>query len=66
MLGDNEVWRWFILAPPFFVVGTMIAAGVLELEIGNAFFHYSFYLVVTLLLRWIAGLDWVWKMKGQS
>jgi hypothetical protein len=63
---SEEVWRWLMLAPPFFVVGTVIAAAALDLEIGNAFFHYAFYLAVTVLLRGVAGLGWVWQMKGHG
>ena len=49
---------------PAFVVGTLAAATSLELEYGNAFFHYLFYLSVTVLLRWLAGMGWVWEVPA--
>jgi hypothetical protein len=36
----------------------------LDLEYGNGFFHYAFYLLVTVLLRWLAGMGWVWEIPS--
>ena len=30
-----------------------------DLEFGDGVFHYSFYLVATLVLRWAAGMKWI-------
>jgi hypothetical protein len=54
--GPPEVWQ---LAPPaaiMLVAGTIAALSTLDLEPANAFFHYAFYLVVTVLLRVVMGL----------
>jgi len=59
----GEVWNWVFIAPPFFAAGTMVAATTLDLEFGNGFFHYSFYLLVTIILRWVAGMDWIWNIN---
>jgi hypothetical protein len=34
----------------------------LDLDFGDGLFHYGFYLVVTVLLRWLAGMKWVWDV----
>jgi hypothetical protein len=39
------------------VGGTITALACLDLEPGNAFFHYMMYLVPTVLLRVIMGLS---------
>jgi hypothetical protein len=59
----DEVWGWFFIAPPFLVAGAMVGATSLDLEFGNGFFHYSFYLMATILLRWAAGLGWIWNIN---
>jgi hypothetical protein len=51
-----EIWQ---LIPPtaiMIVGGTIAALATLDLEAMNAFFHYAFYLVVTVLLRVAMGL----------
>jgi len=58
----GDVWNWVFIAPPFFAAGTMIAVTTFDLEYGNGFFHYSFYLLVIILLRWTAGLGWIWDI----
>jgi hypothetical protein len=60
----GELWNWTVVAPPFFVVGALAAAGSLDLEFGNAFFHYAFYVLVTSVLGWVGGLGGVWEMAG--
>jgi hypothetical protein len=57
----DSIWQWLIVAPPFFVVGALAALASLDLDFGSGFFLYSFYVVVTVLLRWLAGLDWIWN-----
>ncbi len=58
-----ELWNWVVLAPPFLIVGALIALGSLDLDFGNGFFHYAFYVVVTILLRGIAGMGWIWDLS---
>jgi hypothetical protein len=60
---SGELWNWAFLAPPFFIAGASIASLTLDLASGNAFFHYAFYLLVTIFLRWTAGLDWIWNIN---
>lgn len=63
---SGEAWSWFFVAPPLLVLGTLAAFATLDLDFGNAFFHYSFYLLVTILLRWIAGMGWIWTVGAAS
>lgn len=58
----EELWSWAFVAPPFFLVGSLAAYGSLDLEFGNSFFHYSFYVLITIFLRWVAGMGWVWNI----
>ena len=53
---SDDVWIWLFIAPPFLVVGTLAAFGSLDLDLTSGFFHYSFYLVVTMLLRLAIGV----------
>ena len=59
----GEVWNWVFIAPPFLIAGMMVAVTTFDLEYGNGFFHYSFYLLAIILLRWTAGLGWLWDFK---
>jgi hypothetical protein len=61
-MQPNALYSWGIIVPPFVAVGATAAAFSLDLDFGNAAFHYSFYLLVTTVLRWAAGLGWVWNI----
>ncbi len=58
----GEVWEWIVVAPPFLVIGALCALACFDLDFGSGFFHYSFYLVLTMGLRWAAGMPWVWNL----
>jgi hypothetical protein len=58
-----EIWMWAVLVAPFIALGTGASWIILELEPGNAFCHYAFYLIITVLLRAVAGLGWIWSFK---
>jgi hypothetical protein len=64
MVSPDEPWSWVFIGPPFLAVGGLIPLATLDLDYGSGFFHYSFYLLATILLRWIAGMGWVWDVKG--
>jgi hypothetical protein len=42
-------------------MGAVAAQASLELEFGNAALHYSMYLIATVLLRLIMGMDPAWQ-----
>jgi hypothetical protein len=66
VLPGDEIIKWGILVVPFIIAGTAAAWVSFDLEPGNAFCHYAFYLLVTNLLRWAAGLGWIWQMAGEK
>jgi hypothetical protein len=59
----GEVWSWLFVAPPFLVMGALTALACFDLDFGNGIFHFAFYVLVTILLRWVAGMDWVWQQQ---
>jgi hypothetical protein len=61
-LITGELWTWLIAAPAFLVSGGLAALVCLDFEFGPGFFHYCFYLMVTVFLRWLAGMGWVWDI----
>jgi len=62
----TDAWTWGIVCIPIIVVGTMIPSALFDLDVGNGFFHYSFYVVVTLALRWVAGMPWIWELPSSG
>lgn len=61
-LIGGELWNWLLVLPPFVVTGGLAAMGAFDLEFGNGMFHYGFYLLITLVLRWVAGMTWIWDI----
>jgi phage FluMu protein Com len=59
----GELWEWMFVAPPILAIGAMLPLACLDLDYGAGFFHYSFYLLVTSLLRWVGGMGWVWDIR---
>ena len=52
-----EMWQWFTIAPLFDTAGALAALATLDLDWGTAAIHFSFYVLFTSLLRWLAGLS---------
>lgn len=59
--ATSAPWSWIYIAPPFFLIGAGAAFATFDLEIENAFFHYCFYVLVTLALGFTAGLPMPWN-----
>lgn len=59
-------FNWLFIAPPFLVVGAIAAYSTLELTVENAFFHYCFYVLASMVLRWAIGLPWVWDVASAA
>ena len=55
----GELWNWLFVAPPLLVAGALIAMACFDLEFGAGCFHYCFYVLLTLVLRWVAGMSWL-------
>jgi hypothetical protein len=56
-----ELPYWIAVAPPFLCVGAAAGKFSFDLETANGFFHYAFYLAVTMILGAIANLGWAWQ-----
>jgi hypothetical protein len=52
----TDMYEWFMLGPLFVAAGGLAALATLDLEPGSAAVHFSFYVLFTALLRWLAGL----------
>jgi len=55
----GELWNWVFVAPPFVIAGAFIGATAFDFEFGNGLFHYCFYVLATIALRWVAGMTWL-------
>ena len=60
----GELWIWLFVAPPFVLAGGLFALATLDLDFGDCLFHYGFYLLATVILRWAAGMKWVWDVTS--
>jgi predicted Zn finger-like uncharacterized protein len=60
VLADS--WNWVWIAPPLFFLGAGAAWLTLDLDLANGFFHYCFYVFVTLAVAAITQLQmpWTW------
>ncbi|MDZ7619552.1 MAG: hypothetical protein U1E05_21335 [Patescibacteria group bacterium] len=56
----GELWQWLFVLPPLVAFGGALPTLSLDLDYGDGVFHYIFYLLVTLALRWTAGMPWPW------
>lgn len=65
-IAPDQIFNWFIIAPPFLVMGSLIALATLDMDMGSGFFHYVFYVLVTMMLRWLAGLGWIWESASPA
>lgn len=55
-------WNWLFIPVPFLLVGPLAAYLCFELSPENSFFHYAFYLLVTIILRALVGLPALWNL----
>ncbi|MBN2022284.1 MAG: hypothetical protein JW809_05775 [Pirellulales bacterium] len=62
LVVTEDAWSWLLIAPPFIVTGGLVALATLDLDFGGGALHYSFYIVATVLLRWCAGMGWIWEI----
>jgi hypothetical protein len=61
-----EYWSWFYIAPPFLLLGAVTAFASLDLDLGNGFFHYCFYLFGTTVFRYLIGMGSLWAATTAS
>lgn len=55
-------WNWLFLPVPFLLVGWATAYFTFDLSAENGFFHYAFYLLITMVLRALIGLPALWNL----
>ncbi len=60
---SGEVWQWLFVAPVFIACGAGAALALFDLDFGTGALHYSFYLLVTLMLRAATGLPPLWRVS---
>jgi hypothetical protein len=65
-MGGVEVWMWFIVGAAFMILGGLASLACLDLDFGGGFFLYCFYLIVTMLLGWAAGIGWPWQQVAAA
>lgn len=58
----GQLWEWLFVVPPFLAAGALVALVCFDLDFGSGFFHYSFYVLLTVLLRAVAGMGWAWDV----
>ena len=58
--------NWLFIAPPFVLVGAGIAFGCFDLPFQEALLHYAFYVLASLVLRWLVGMPHLWNLSGAS
>lgn len=51
-----EMWQWLYLGPIFVLPAAVAAYATLDVDWGPAVGHFSLYVMVTAVLRWLAGL----------
>jgi len=61
---SGELWEFMFVVPAFLAVGGLAPRVTFDLEYGNGFLHYTFYVLVTAILGWVAGLGWPWGLGG--
>jgi hypothetical protein len=57
----GEPWQWLFVGPLFLGIGAGAAFLAFALDLTSGALHYSFFLLVTLLLRFAIGLPPVWS-----
>ena len=53
--GDFETWRWTFLVPFFLFAGGLAAVASFDLDWGVGIGHFSSYIFLTALMRYLAG-----------
>ena len=53
----GELYQWLLVAPPIISVGALAALATFDLEFSSGALHYCFYLMMTLILAGVMGLN---------
>jgi hypothetical protein len=60
----GDMWAWIYIAPPFVCIGGLFSLATLDLDFTDGLLHYGFYVLATAILRWAAGMKWVWDITS--
>lgn len=55
----DEFYKWMFLGPAFSVAGATAAFACFDLDFASGFFHFAFYVGVTLLLGMMMGMQFI-------
>ncbi|NMC20082.1 MAG: hypothetical protein GYA33_06630 [Thermogutta sp.] len=61
-LITSDIWTWVVFASPLFLVGGFVAYLTMDLDYGDGLLHFALFVLVTVLLRWAAGIGWIWDI----
>lgn len=64
-LDQLELFHLLFIVPPILIMGAFAAFATLDLDFGTGLIHYSFYLLVTVMLCFVMGLDLL-ELAGTS
>ena len=56
-IENPEIWQWTFLAPVFLFAGGLTAVLSFDIDWGVGVSHYSFYVILIALMRYLAGLQ---------
>ncbi len=60
----GDLWNWLIVGTPFVILGAIAALGSFDFDFPTGLLHFGFYLLVTIILRRLAGFGWIWELPG--
>ena len=55
----HEIVTWMMISAPFLIVGALFGSACYNLEWGDGAVHFVFYLIITLSLCYVGGIDFV-------
>jgi len=59
---SGELWEWMFVVPGFLALGAFVPQLAFDVTYGDGFLHYGFYVLVTALLGFVAGMGWPWEV----
>lgn len=63
---SGEIWNWLVILPLLVAAGALGPLVCLDMDFSSSAMHYAFYLLVTILLRWVGGMGWIWNVNVPS
>lgn len=57
----EQPWQWMFIVPPLVAFGGVAGFACYDLDFGTGLLHYGGYLVVTVVMRYIANMPELWQ-----